>query len=171
MIIIIILCIIFWKQTSTQEEEGFKNINVNKQEYNKYNETYIQFDNEDTESKEVKEATESKDNKEDQKGKTNKNLKKKTNSNEVWNNMNLDQCLQKCSQSEDCIAISRDYTEDHEKANCYPRKTLGVVHSNRKGNANQRKNATHYNTYVKSHVPNQIKCINDNKLNMNQNVI
>ena len=82
--------------------------------------------------------------------------------------MNLDQCLQKCSQSEDCVAVSRDYTEDHEKSNCYPRKTLGVVHSNRKGDAKQRKNATQYNTYVKSNVPNQIKCINDNRLNMNQ---
>lgn len=145
LIIIIILCIIFWNNSST---EGFKNqnINVKKENYNKYNETYIQPDNDSG------------------------NSDSSNNKNKVWKNMNLDQCLQKCSQSDDCIAISRDFKEDHEKTNCYPRNKLAVVHSNRKGNAKQRKKATQYNTYVKSNVPNQIKCINDNKLNMNQNV-
>ena len=151
LIVIIILCIIFWNNSSTVEsKEGFKNITTDKQEYNKYNETYLQPDNDDT---------------------INTNNKGKKGNNKTWENMNLDQCLQKCSQSKDCVAVSRDYTEDHEKSNCYPRKTLGVVHSNRKGNAKQRKNATQYNTYVKSNVPNQIKCINDNRLNMNQNVL
>ena len=78
-------------------------------------------------------------------------------------NMNLDQCLQKCSQSDDCIAISRDFKEDHEKTNCYPRNKLAVVHSNRRGNAKQRKKATQYNTYVKSNVPNQIVSPGNNK--------
>jgi hypothetical protein len=150
LIIIIILCVIFYNSSISEKKEGFKNINIDKQSYNKYNETFLQPDTDNT---------------------RNTNNKEKGKNNKTWKHMNLDQCLQKCSQSEDCVAVSRDYTEDHEKANCYPRKTLGVVHSNRKGDANQRKNATLYNTYIKSTVPNQIKCINDNKLNMNQNVL
>lgn len=163
-LVIIILSLIFWNNSSKLgEKEGFENISINNQSYNKYNETYLQPD-EDYSSKDNK-----KSNKKSNKNSKNYNNNKKNNI--VWENMNLDQCLQKCSDSKDCVAISRDYTEDHEKANCYPREILGVVHSNRKGNNKQRKHATQYNTYVKSNIPNQIRCINDNKLNMNQNVL
>lgn len=83
--------------------------------------------------------------------KYNGNKKDGNDDDKVWTNVNLDQCYDKCNNLDYCIGFSRPLKiADNESSNCYPRTSINVCHSSHKGNKDQRTNAIKYNSYIKN---------------------
>jgi len=176
-IILAVLCFIIYKLTysspysSTTEnnnETFVNNIEEEKKQYLKFNETYL-----DTFKRKTKQGkqTEHQEQQEQPENTTLQLLYANYNGDEVgtekWNNKTLDQCIDTCNKLENCAGFSRDLVNDTESATCYPRTQIDKCYSNRKGNFQQRQHALSYNTYVKSTVNGALtKCLGDANLTL-----
>ena len=129
--------------------EGFL-IKQKNNQYMKYNETYLDPSdyNKDT---------------------LYKNYSGAGNNKSMWNNVTLDQCVDRCNKIDSCVGFTRENINDKEKGICLPKNKVTKCYSNRKGNFEQRQNAINYNTYIKSKVKNQRTiCLGDDELTMNR---
>lgn len=100
---------------------------------------------------------------------------KPSKNNKVWNNVSLEQCQFKCDENKSCVGFVRPNSSDNKRTSCYIKtdKNLGDCHSLRKGNPDQRRDASDYNTFIKTSFLQQNKnlltnCIGDEKLTLNQ---
>lgn len=150
--IIIIICIFLYLNNDLNLE-NFQNNQNNQINYNKYPETIIE--------------------KQDGLNKANlySNYEGELKNKEVWENKTLAQCQKDCGDLGDsCIGFTRDNIDDDMEGSCYPRTNLSICHSIRKGNAQQKENASKYNTFIKSNkVSNQkTKCLGADNLTLNR---
>ena len=95
--------------------------------------------------------------------------------NKVWNNVSLEQCQFKCNEDKSCVGFVRPNSSDNKRTSCYIKtdNNIGDCHSLRKGNPDQRREASDYNTFIKtSFLENNqnllTNCIGDEKLTLNQ---
>lgn len=87
----------------------------------------------------------------------------------IWENKTLGQCEKECAELGNCIGFSRDNIDDDMEGNCYPRTNLSVCHTIRKGDSEQKTNASSFNTFIKSNIPKQkTKCLGSNDFTLNR---
>jgi hypothetical protein len=79
-----------------------------------------------------------------------------------WNNINLEEALQKCSDTPSCIGITRKKKatptdgEDTENMETYPILKLGVCNTKLMGSPLQKSRAHNYKSYLKKNLRLQI---------------
>jgi hypothetical protein len=97
------------------------------------------------------------------------------NSNNIWNDASLDQCQFKCNEDKNCVGFVRNNVSDEKRNTCttLTDDNIGDCHSLHKGNPKQRKEASNYNTFLKTSYLEKnkdllTKCIGDEELTLNQ---
>lgn len=183
-IILVVLCFIIYKLTYSSATDNYyetfaNNIEEEKKQYLKFNETYLDTIKQktNTSKKQLKQVKKLKQNEQNEQPEnaTLQLLYANYNGDEVgsekWNNKTLEQCIDTCNKLENCIGFSRDLVNDTESATCYPRTQIDKCYSNRKGNFQQRQNALSYNTYIKSNVNGALtKCLGDTNLTLGRSI-
>ncbi len=84
-----------------------------------------------------------------------------------WNNMNLEEALQKCSNVSSCIGITRKKKEsgttsqETDNTETFPILSKGPCHTKFVGGPLQKSKAPNYMSYIKKMSASSVKCLND----------